>query len=250
MLSTQYKTQEVYISLMDPGIFPSSGDRPGFGPESQKYGDPRSEILGFRGQPGTALAPRTTRNSSAYRGRRSESLFTSSIESSGCFPMFADGGGDGCTVHCLTTHVLLALERLRTTRFCYIEKMPISIHVMPPKKKELCCICCQPISVNKDKVLYCSGSCQQWLHRYCASVTSQQYQTIKENAQSFLCPCCDRREQQEQINSLKSTVEALKLELSLLKESLLSVSSHSAPTVAIYRTLQFNASRPYRRRTQ
>ena len=39
---------------MDPGIFRSSGDRPGFGPESQKYGDPRPEILGFRGQPGTA----------------------------------------------------------------------------------------------------------------------------------------------------------------------------------------------------
>ena len=102
---------------------------------------------------------------------------------------------------------------------------------MPPKKKELCCIC-QPISVNKDEVLYCSGSCQQWLHRYCASVTSQQYQTIKENTQSFLCPCCDRREQQEQINLLKNTVEALKLELSLLKESLPSVLSHSAPTVS------------------
>ena len=47
MLSTQG------LSLMDPGIFQSSGDRPGFGPESQKYGDPRSEILGFRGQPGS-----------------------------------------------------------------------------------------------------------------------------------------------------------------------------------------------------
>ena len=35
-------------------------------------------------------------------------------------------------------------------------------------------------------------------------------------------------EQQEQINSLKNMVEALKLEISLLKESL---SSHTAPTV-------------------
>jgi len=57
------------------------------------------------------------------------------------------------------------------------------------------------------------GSCQQWLHRYCVSATSQQYQTIKENAQSL--PVTE--EQQEQINSLKNTVEALKLELSLLK---------------------------------
>ena len=121
---------------------------------------------------------------------------------------------------------------------------------MPPKKKELCCICCQPISVNKDEVLYCSGSCQQWLHRYCASVTSQQYQTIKENAQSFLCPCCDRREQQEQINSLKSTVEALKLELSLLLKRVPPIRLAPLCPNRIYRTHQFNASWPYRRRTQ
>ena len=51
---------------------------------------------------------------------------------------------------------------------------------------------------------------------------------IRENTQFFLCPCCDRREQQEQIDSLKNMIEALKLEISLLKESL---SSHTAPTV-------------------
>ena len=45
MLSTQG------LSLMDPGIFQSSGDRPGFGPESQKYGDPRFEILGSADNP-------------------------------------------------------------------------------------------------------------------------------------------------------------------------------------------------------
>ena len=66
------------------------------------------------------------------------------------------------------------------------------------------------------------------VHRYCASITSQKYQSIKEDAHSFLCPCCDQGEQQEQINSLKNMVEALKLEISSLKESL---SSHTAPTV-------------------
>ena len=45
MLSTQG------LSLMDPGIFQSSGNRPGFGPESQKYGDPRFEILGSADNP-------------------------------------------------------------------------------------------------------------------------------------------------------------------------------------------------------
>ena len=81
---------------MDPGIFPSSGDRPGFGPESQKYGDPKSEILGSADNPEQRRVP---------RGRRSESLFTSS-RAQAVF-LFADGGGDGCTAHCLTTHVLL-----------------------------------------------------------------------------------------------------------------------------------------------
>ena len=89
---------------MDPGIFPSFGDRPGFGPESQKYGDPRSEILGFREHPGTA--PRADPNHSSLLRSRAQAVF-----------LFVDGGGDGYTVHCLTTHVLLALERLRT-RFC------------------------------------------------------------------------------------------------------------------------------------
>jgi len=48
-------------------------------------------------------------------------------------------------------------------------------------------------------------------------------------------------EQQEQINSLKNTVEALKLKLLLLKETLPSVSSHSAPTVSTVPTSQMPA---------
>ena len=70
--------------------------------------DPRSEILGFRGHPGTASrAGEDDPNHSSLLRSRAQVVF-----------LFADGGGDGCTVHCLTTHVLLALERLRTTRFC------------------------------------------------------------------------------------------------------------------------------------
>ena len=50
---------------------------------------------------------------------------------------------------------------------------------MPPKKKqtsrqgaspsESCCVCCQSETVGKDEALFCTGSCQKWLHRYCAS---------------------------------------------------------------------------------
>ena len=62
--------------------------------------------------------------------------------------------------------------------------LPVSNYPkMPPKKKStsqsagskgVCCVCCQALSA-KDEALYCDGACQQWLHRYCASVTVQQY---------------------------------------------------------------------------
>ena len=113
---------------------------------------------------------------------------------------------NACTQrHVLTSKVALcSIDQQYTVKTLGL----LQPYFMPPKKKEnskeLCCICCQPIYVNKDEALYCSRSCQQWLHHYCASVTSQKYQTIKENAHAFLCPCCDRKEQQEQINSLKT----------------------------------------------
>ena len=98
---------------------------------------------------------------------------------------------------------------------------------MPPKKnrngaitsasKEICCICCQVVTVGKDELLFCAGDCQRWLHRYCASVTLEQYKDITDNGKTFSCPCCYRQHQQEQISQLTSTVDALKLEIAELK---------------------------------
>ena len=91
---------------------------------------------------------------------------------------------------------------------------------MPPKKKQgsaargSCSICCQVV-LDKDEALFCAGKCQQWLHRYCCSVTEQQYKAITDSKCPFLCPCCDRERQQEEIIELRSTVEAMKLELAV-----------------------------------
>ena len=104
------------------------------------------------------------------------------------------------------------------------------IVVMPPKKNQgsaargSCCVCCQAVA-SKDEALFCTGTCQKWLHRYCASVSVQQYKTIADNNSPFLCPCCCRERQQEDISELRSTVEAMKLEIAQLKESLTSLST-------------------------
>ena len=37
-----------------------------------------------------------------------------------------------------------------------------------------CCICLQKLN-PKDETLFCSGSCQKYLHRYCASVSEQAF---------------------------------------------------------------------------
>ena len=100
---------------------------------------------------------------------------------------------------------------------------------MPPKKqrgsqnsatKEPCSICCQPIVIGKDEALFCVGKCQQWLHRYCASLSVKCYKAILNDNHSYLCPCCYRESQEERIAELTSTVETMKLEIAQLKKEL------------------------------
>jgi len=100
---------------------------------------------------------------------------------------------------------------------------------MPPKKqrgsqtsdtKESCCICCQAIATGKDEALFCAGKCQQWLHRYCASVSVKCYKAIIDDSRPYYCPCCYRDTQEERINALTCTVDAMKLEIAQLKEAL------------------------------
>lgn len=96
--------------------------------------------------------------------------------------------------------------------------------MMPPKKKQssptdVCCICCQAISA-KDDALLCVGRCQQRLHRYCASVSEQQYKMLCEDNTPFLCPSCYREQHEGEVKELKGAVETLKAELCQLKELL------------------------------
>lgn len=89
---------------------------------------------------------------------------------------------------------------------------------MPPKKRmDVCSICCQAMS-PKDETLVCAGRCQQRLHRFCVSVSETHYRTICENHTPFLCHACYREQHEGELNELRSTVETLRTEISLLKD--------------------------------
>ena len=80
-----------------------------------------------------------------------------------------------------------------------------------------CCICLQKIG-PKDEALFCSGKCQKYLHRYCASVSESSYKTLtSEGALPFLCFCCYKAQKDDQLSRLLSEIEKLRAEISTLK---------------------------------
>ena len=85
----------------------------------------------------------------------------------------------------------------------------------------VCSICCQKFG-PKDEVLFCSGSCQQHLHHYCASVSEQSYKAfISDDApQPFICFCSFRAQKDEEVVKLHDIVDLLREELNALKKSL------------------------------
>ena len=76
------------------------------------------------------------------------------------------------------------------------------------------------MTIGKDEALFCAGKCQQWLHRYCVSVSVKCYKAIVDDSRPYCCPCCYRDSQEERISELKCAVEAMKLEIAQLKEAL------------------------------
>ena len=83
-----------------------------------------------------------------------------------------------------------------------------------------CCICCQWICTSKDKVLFCVGTCQQWMHRYCASVSANAYRSLRESGTPFYCFSCYQVQSQEKVDTLTTTVQQLREEIAGLKKTI------------------------------
>ena len=77
----------------------------------------------------------------------------------------------------------------------------------------VCCICCQPVSTSKNEVLFCTGTCQGWIHRYCVSVSVNAYQSIKDTGSPFLCFCYQQIRSQDEVTKLSNEVRQLKTKL-------------------------------------
>ena len=109
---------------------------------------------------------------------------------------------------------------------------------MPPKpgkksrkatssSSDQCCICYQAIGPKED-ALFCSGSCQQFLHRYCASVSESAYKSLtSENSVPFYCFCCYKAQKEEQLSNLLAVVDSLKEEINALKGAAASTTAAS-----------------------
>ena len=68
-----------------------------------------------------------------------------------------------------------------------------------------------------QEALFCEGACQRWFHRWCAGVSSEQFELLTKSTEFFLCSVCASQEQQKTIRELHGNVRALNTELLLLK---------------------------------
>ena len=71
----------------------------------------------------------------------------------------------------------------------------------------------------KDEALLCEGeqSCNRWMHRYCAGVSVEHYQSLDQSPLPFNCSLCVQSKQAAIIDELKSTTAALAAEVAELR---------------------------------
>ena len=130
----------------------------------------------------------------------------------------------------------------------------LETNVMAKRSKVSCGVCQTPVIDGKDEALLCEGECGLWLHRGCASIPPSRYESLSASEEPFVCLCCSNYQIKEelaqlrtelrdalelhtlngvhrqQISELPDTVEALKKEVTQLKETLSTVSSELTST--------------------
>ena len=98
----------------------------------------------------------------------------------------------------------------------------------------LCSICEDAILDASAKypghdAIECEGLCKAWLHRGCAGLSKAAFQLASSSPKPFLCPTCRLVEHASELQTLKSTVNALCEELSALKDYLKGKESQTSP---------------------
>ena len=111
-----------------------------------------------------------------------------------------------------------------------------------------CGVCQAPVIDGKDEALLCEGECRLWLHRGCASIPPNHYKHLSTSDEPFVCLNCSNSQLRKELTELKvefkallelhtngvyrlqiadlsKTVAALKIEVTLLKETFSAVST-------------------------
>ena len=95
----------------------------------------------------------------------------------------------------------------------------------------MCSVCCKAIldatnTREGQQALECEGSCRKWIHRWCAGVHKQDYLTLSNSSDLWICPSCSLKEYGQLIKALVNTVGTLRAEVASLKKQ---INSNSCP---------------------
>ena len=100
-----------------------------------------------------------------------------------------------------------------------------------------CGLCCKTVVEDRDKALLCEGTCDRWLHCYCAGITETQYEALQDSPMPFLCSMCSQFKQaavikdvQEKIDSFIAEVTELRCNLSDLELQVVSLKNINEET--------------------
>lgn len=107
---------------------------------------------------------------------------------------------------------------------------------MPPRKNkpcttttaataasnEECALCCRAIVEGEEEALLCEGdgSCNKWMHRYRAGVSTSHYESLINSPLPYNCSLCVQQKQAAMIDKMKSTIAALTAESGELRTAL------------------------------
>ena len=98
-------------------------------------------------------------------------------------------------------------------------------------KGDICPICNSVIK-ETQQAIFCDGSCKHWMHRQCASLTTEAYIKAGESQQPFYCLHCVVTSQKQDIDILKEQVKTLTVKLDSLLVTPAPATPSTAPNVS------------------
>ena len=84
-----------------------------------------------------------------------------------------------------------------------------------------CFVCSQAVVDGSDQALFCEGDrCQSWMHRYCARVPANYFESLSKSSSPFFCYSCMQAKHQHEITDLKNGLESLMHNVGVMRDEL------------------------------